>query len=195
METKQDAGNCALCPALQREATCSPLPLQCCLAHLFERLWLSRQKEVALHVSRITSLGGRPSGDFCPERGCTGWGVQGGAALQLQSSPAHTASLGTPLTGLTPAPSSSRPAQNESSLPTVHVQCHLYTDLLRGPGIETSAVLLVRTQGHAGHGHGAHAHLSQVASAAVHVHHPERCRARLVRELLRGKGAAPGQAS
>lgn len=189
--TKHRTPGTAPCPALQGETRCS-LPLRCCLAHLFERLGLSRQKE-----GRSLSPGLRPSEaerqkDFGSERRV---GVQAGVVLQLQLQSCSNSVTWNSLDGAQPVPSSSWAAQNEASLPTVHVQCRLHTGLLRGPAIETSAVFLIRTHGHAGHGHGAHVHLSQVASAAIHVHHPVRCRARLVRELLLGKGAAPGQAS
>lgn len=82
-----------------------------------------------------------------------------------------------------------------SSLPRIIVQCHLYSDFLGGPGVGVSAVFLIRTHGHAGHGHGVHVHLSHGTTAAVHVHHTVRRRAPLVGELLLGKRAVPGQVS
>lgn len=78
--TKHRTLGTAPCPALQGETRCSLL-LRCCLAHLFERLRLSRQKEVTLLVSRIASLGGRTSERLRSERRV---GVQVGVALQLQ---------------------------------------------------------------------------------------------------------------
>lgn len=75
------------------------------------------------------------------------------------------------------------------------VPCHLYSDFLGDLGVEVSAVFLIRTHGHASHGHGAHVHLSHGTTAAIHVHHTVCCRVPLVGELLLGKGAAPGQVS
>lgn len=76
--------------------------------------------------------------------------------------------------------------------PDDHVQGHLYSDFRIGPTGEVSAVFLVRTHGHARHGHGGHVHLSQVTTA-VHVHHIVGGRVPLGGKLLLGKGAVPGQ--
>lgn len=54
---------------------------------------------------------------------------------------------------------------------------------------EASAVFLLRTHGHARHGHRGHVHLSQVAATVVHVHHAVGCRGPLGSKLLLGKGA------
>lgn len=69
------------------------------------------------------------------------------------------------------------------------MQCHLYSDFLGGPGVEMSAIFLIRTHGHAGHGHGVHVHLSHGTTAAIHVHHTVRCRVPLGGKLLLWKGA------
>lgn len=84
---------------------------------------------------------------------------------------------------------------DDSLLPIIPVQGHLYSDFLGGPDVEVSAVFLIRTHGHASHGHGVHVHLSHGTTAAIHVHHTVCCRAPLVGELLLGKGAVPGQVS
>lgn len=56
-------------------------------------------------------------------------------------------------------------------------------------GTEPHTLYLIRTHGHASHGHGVHVHLSHGTTAAVHVHHTVRCRIPLVGKLLLGKGA------
>lgn len=80
-------------------------------------------------------------------------------------------------------------------LPIILVQCHLYSDFFRSPGVEMSAVFLLRAHGHARHGHGVHVHLSHGTTAAIHVHHIICCRIPLVGKLLLGEGAVPGQVS
>lgn len=61
------------------------------------------------------------------------------------------------------------------------------------PTREMSAVFLIGAHGHARHGHGGHGHLSQVPTAAVHMHHVVGCRVPLGSKLLLGEGAIPGQ--
>lgn len=84
-------------------------------------------------------------------------------------------------------------AWDDSLLPIVLVQCHFYSDFLGG--VEVSAIFLIRTHGHARHGHGVHVHLSHGTTAAIHVHHTVCCGVPLVGKRLLGKGAVPGQVS
>lgn len=83
---------------------------------------------------------------------------------------------------------------SDSLLSIILVQCHLYSDFLGGPGVEMSAVFLIRAHRHAGHRHGVHVHVHGT-TAAIHVHHTICCRIPLVGKLLLGKGAVPGQVS
>ena len=55
--------------------------------------------------------------------------------------------------------------------------------------VQARAPYLIRTHGHARHGHGVHVHLSHGTTAAIHVHHTVCCGVPLVGKRLLGKGA------
>lgn len=56
-------------------------------------------------------------------------------------------SLEIPLMGIKAGPSfKAGRLGNDSLLPIILVQCHLYSDFLGGPGVETSAIFLLATR-------------------------------------------------
>ena len=60
--------------------------------------------------------------------------------------------------------------------------------------VQLSAVFLVWTHRHPWHRHSTNVHLSNMATAAIHVHHTVRCRITLMAELLLWERTAPGHA-